>query len=91
MGILSFNEKSWGQIIVLHQLSFFTPEAERMLRETMAKRKQHGLQASAVVINQGEGRSLMMEQLSRCYRALDIKLAFFDSIDEGRTWLKSTI
>jgi hypothetical protein len=47
--IQALSHAAWGQIIVLQDLSLFTPEAEQALERSVEFRKQNGLVASAVV------------------------------------------
>lgn len=79
--------KSWSQIIVLHQLSLFTPEAEKVLIDTLVDRKRRGLIKSAVVLINSEGKSLITHQMSHIYQTADIEHGFFNTVEQANDWL----
>ena len=77
----------WNQIITLHQLSLFTPEAEEILTNTLINRRSRGLMASAVVLIDVEGESLIKAQMTRCYNRASIKHNFTSSVYDANKWL----
>lgn len=77
----------WSQIIVLHKLSLFTPEAAEVLINTLRNRKTRGLIKSAVVLINCEGKSLIVQQMSNIYQTADVDYSFFDSITEAQSWI----
>jgi hypothetical protein len=85
--IQTLEVSEWNQIITLHQLSLFTPEAEQMLTNTLINRKSRGLMASAIVLMDAEGESLIKTQMSRCYSCAEVKHNFTTSIDNAKKWL----
>jgi hypothetical protein len=85
--ITTISSKQWSQIIVLHAMSLFTPEAERQLCVTLIERKKQGLIKSAVVYGDTDCKSMIQTQLSRCYANVGIDHGFFETIDEAKTWL----
>ena len=80
----------WQQIIVLHQQSLFTPEAESLLSKTVKNRKTRGLKASAVVLLNVEGGALIQQQLSRVYKGANLPHAFFSNQEAAKSWLSSS-
>jgi len=87
--IQRLNGRKWKQIIIMNDMSIFTPEAERELRETLKLRKNHGLIFSAVVCGSKLYNGLIRGQLSRCYLSLDIAHKFFNDLEEAKQWLKN--
>jgi hypothetical protein len=87
--IQSLEHSPWQQLIVLHKLSLMTPEAETVFVDTLKDRKQRGLLRSAVVVDEGEGRSLVISQFGNAYQKADIEAHFFNSIGEANEWLES--
>lgn len=85
--IEQLEQTQWYQIIVLHQLSLFTPEAEVLLTQTLINRKQRGLTKSAVVLIDIEGKSLVTQQLGKIYQKIGIEHGFFESINQAQSWL----
>lgn len=77
----------WNQVIILHQLSLFTPEAEQVLTNTVINRRSRGLIACAIVLINVEGESLIKTQMSRCYDRARVKQNFTTSIQEANKWL----
>jgi len=77
----------WNQVITLHQLSLFTPEAEQILTNTVINRKSRGLKACAIVLMNVEGESLIKNQMSRCYDHARVKHKFTTSIHDANKWL----
>lgn len=88
--IKQLEASNWDQIIVLHKLSLFTPEAAEVLINTLKNRKTRGLIKSAVVLNNCEGKSLITQQMSNIYQTADVDYCFFDSVAEAKTWISST-
>lgn len=78
----------WHQIITLHDTSIFTPDAEKALTRTLIDRKARGLLASAVVMQSGDYKTIVQDQMSRSYRAADVHYQFFSSIVEAHVWVK---
>jgi hypothetical protein len=85
--IRTLESMPWSQLIVLHNLSLFTPDAETVLIETLINRKKRGLTKSAVVLVEIEGKSLVIQQMSHAYSEAGVDFAFFDSIDAAKAWL----
>jgi hypothetical protein len=77
----------WNQIITLHKLSLFTPEAEQALTRALINRRARGLIASAVVLINIEGESLIKTQMSHCYDKAGVKYKFMSSINDAKKWL----
>lgn len=78
---------TWNQVITLHQLSLFTPEAEQLLTNTVINRRSRGLIACAIVLSNVEGESLIKAQMSRCYTRAGVKHVFISSIHDANKWL----
>lgn len=87
----TLTSKHWGQIIRLHGMSMFTPDAENKLVETVKSRKQHGLKASAILIEDVEAKSLIIQQMSRVYEHCGVNFKFFEGLDDGLTWINQTV
>lgn len=85
--IQTLESMPWSQMIVLHSMSLFTPDAEKVLIETLIERKARGLIKSAVVLVEIEGRSLVVQQMSHAYSEAGVDFAFFDSVDAAKAWL----
>lgn len=79
---------NWSQIIVMHHLSLFTPEAEHALINSLIDRKLKGLSFSAVVLVNAEGQSLIEQQMARIYQCAGITFKFFDSVETAKLWIK---
>ncbi|WP_223303664.1 hypothetical protein [Colwellia psychrerythraea] len=77
----------WNQVITLHQLSLFTPEAEKVLTNTLINRKSRGLIACVIVLIDVEGESLIKMQMSRCYERAQVKHTYRSSMSEAKKWL----
>ncbi len=83
MDILS--DSPWGQVIIMHDLSLFTPDGEKLLMDSLKTRKEKGLVASAVVCD--SEYVIVKEQIARIYRTMDVRHAFFNSKDEALVWI----
>ena len=79
----------WNQIVTLHQLSVFTPEAEQALIQTLINRKARGLVACAVILLDIEVETLIKTQISNCYNKAGVKHQFTSSIDDAKKWLET--
>jgi hypothetical protein len=84
--ISNLEASNWHQIITLHQLSLFTPEAEIKLTQTLKSRRSRGLVACAVVLKNIEGESLIRAQLSRCYGCAGVEYVFTSSVHDAKKW-----
>jgi len=85
--IQNLETSKWNQVITLHQLSLFTPEAEQVLTSTLINRSSRGLIACAIVLNDVEGESLIKAQMGRCYDRAGVKYNFITSIHDANKWL----
>ncbi|WP_157470762.1 hypothetical protein [Colwellia sp. PAMC 20917] len=85
--IQNLEVSKWNQIIILHKLSLFTPEAEQALIQTLNNRRARGLIACAIIFVDVEGESLIKAQMSHCYNKTDVKHQFMSSIDDAKKWL----
>ncbi|MCJ8297319.1 MAG: hypothetical protein MJK13_00070 [Pseudomonadales bacterium] len=74
----------WNQIITLHQLSLLSPEAEKLLAATLINRRTRGLIAVYLILENVYFKSLVKEQMSRCYTKAGIEHHFFDSAFEAK-------
>lgn len=77
----------WNQIVTLHQISIFTPEAEEALTESLIERRSRGLIACCVVIADVDCKSVVKEQMSRCYRKAGVKHQYVNSIAKAKEWI----
>jgi hypothetical protein len=84
--ISHLEDSTWNQVITLHQLSLFTPEAENLLIKTLLNRKSRRLVACGVIVEGTECKTLLKEQLSRCYSNAGVQHQFFRTIDEAKIW-----
>jgi len=85
--ILQLEGSQWSQVITLHRTSLFTPEAEKILTDTLIKRKSRGLQAGYLILEDVDFKSLVKEQLSRCYIKAGVEHQFFDSTSTAVKWI----
>lgn len=76
----------WDQIVILHNNSLFTPDAEQKLIQTLINRRERGLRASAVILKDADYSFVLKEQMSRCYKLAGIQYDFFAGADEARIW-----
>lgn len=79
----------WGQVIIMHDLSLFTPDGEKLLMESIKARKEKGLIASAVVFD--SEYVVVKEQIARIYRFMEVKHAFFESKEDAVEWIASEL
>lgn len=87
--IKNLEASSWNQIIILHENSLFTPDAEQKLTQTLINRKSRGLTASVVVLDGIEGESILKMQMSRCYKYAGVDYEFTTSVYDAKKWIKS--
>jgi len=87
--ILGLNGRKWQQIIIMNDMSIFTPEAENELCKTIELRKKHGLVSLAVVYGDKLCNVLINEQLSRCYLDSKMPHKFFDNLEKAKQWVTS--
>lgn len=85
--VISLAGADWTQIVVLHGLSLLTPEAESKLDESLLDRKNNGLTRAAIVCDSDEGKTLIFQQLSRCYKKVGIQHNCFTNLTEAKHWL----
>lgn len=85
--ILELEREPWNQVVTLHEMSLFTPKAEEMLTNTLINRRTRGLVACAVIIEEDNGRDLMVEQMGRCYRNSGVMHEYFNSLDDALNWI----
>lgn len=76
----------WHQIIILRQLSLFTPEAADELTKSLKYRKQLQLDRCAVVIK-SEIKNIVKDQMSRCYNKAMVTHEYFDRIEDAQEWV----
>jgi len=81
----------WHQIVTFHQMSIFTPEAEEALTQSLINRRSRGLVACGVVIADVECKSLVQEQMSRCYNKAEVEHQYFSSITNAKEWANQLV
>ena len=82
----------WGQIVILEKESLFTPDAERLLVQSLKYRKLMGLRTSAVVLHENvTARSLIVQQMSKAYAKDGIEFSFFDNLAEATKWTAASV
>ena len=82
--IQQLEDSHWNQIITLHKISLFTPEAEYILTQTLIKRRSKGLLAGYLILEDVDFKSLIKGQLSRCYSKVGVEYHFLDSTSEAK-------
>lgn len=87
----SFNGEPWQQIIVIRDEGLFTPEAEKILIETMSWRKSKGMYFSAVVIGEAVAQAITRQQITRCYEQVGIPHEYFDTVESAREHLNKRV
>ena len=85
--ISALQGSSWNQIITLHDMSLFTPEAEQALTSSLIERHNKGLKSYGVVIGDVNCKVLVSAQMSRCYQKANVKHKYFSSLEEAKGWL----
>ena len=79
---------SWYQIVVLHDMSIFTPDALENLTKVNHWRMSLGLKASAVVTgSMVVGKKLAEQQLRTLYSEQGLDHGFFDSLEAAKAWI----
>ena len=76
----------WGQIVIMHKDSLFTPQAESGMSRAIIARKARGLLVSAVIIPDPEARMNIEAQVSKIYDSAGISYAFFDDFSGAEQW-----
>lgn len=89
--IQALEHASWCQIITLHDMSVFTPEAESALTNTLINRKSRGLIASAVIISDVDYQDLVCSQMSRCYHTARVEHEYFTSLSQAKEWVNERL
>lgn len=80
---------NWGQIVILHDLSVFTPEAEQALIASVASRAQRGLTASAIIAD--TKYFAVKRQITKIYESACIPHHFFNNVVDATVWLGQVI
>lgn len=75
----------WGQIIVLHDLSLLTPDAEKSLMVSLRSRKLRGLVVCAVVCD--SPYFSVKSQFGRIYQDVGMAHGFLPSIEAAKQWV----
>lgn len=83
--IRELEDRCWGQVVTLRELSLFTPDAEQSLINSLGLRKARGLKFSAVVCD--SPYSLVRMQISRIYDGAGILHKFFESESSALSWI----
>jgi len=76
----------WGQIVIMHQDSLFTPQAEFGMSDAIIARKARGLFVSAVIITDSQVRMNIETQVSNIYDRAGIRYAFFNEFSVAEQW-----
>jgi hypothetical protein len=85
--IRSLEHSDWSQIVVLHELSLYTPQAEQALIKSAIDRRKRGLVDIAFVLKDTKSTFLIQIQLSRCYSEGGVNHQFFDTQAQAKEWL----
>ncbi|WP_440876588.1 hypothetical protein [Thalassotalea sp. PLHSN55] len=88
--ISELTHKNWQQLIIMKEMSLFTPEAEQALCHTLDYRINNGLSVSAIVV-ESIYHSFIKQQLSRCYAKYSINHAFFTEVNEAKIWIEQQL
>lgn len=83
--------KVWGQIIVLHEMSLFTPEAEKEFRKTLTYRKEKGLRVVCLITKECNSSEIVKWQFSQLYAEFDISYSFVDSYEVAKSFILSEL
>ncbi|MBN2619245.1 MAG: hypothetical protein JXR64_13115 [Spirochaetales bacterium] len=89
--IESITSPVWGQIIILHSMSMFTPEAELEFRKTMEYRKNKGLRVIGLVTTDCESSMLVQWQFSKVYSDFGIIHNFVNSYEDAKLFVSSEL
>lgn len=89
--IESIKSKKWAQIVVLHEISLLTPDAEKVFRKRLEYRKKMGLCVICLITNSCLASSLVQKQFSSMYSDFDIKHSFKDSYEEAKDFVISQL
>jgi len=81
----------WGQVIVIHQDSLWTPDAERRMCQTVSVRKSRGLRVSAVVLENPNSKVILKNQISRVYDFAEVEHGFFEDTFSAELWALAKI
>ncbi len=85
--LLAQSNQPWSQIVILHEESLFTPEAEQKLIDSNRWRKTKGLSYCALVLVNPVGSKLITSQMTHIYRDAGIQMRIFDQIMTAKEWL----
>jgi len=89
--INSIAHKKWAQIIVLHSLSMFTPEAEQEFLKTLEYRKSKGLQVVCLITKDCEASRLVEWQFAHMYSQFDISFSFVENYQEAEEFIQTIL
>ncbi|EPJ49569.1 MAG: hypothetical protein OFPI_24350 [Osedax symbiont Rs2] len=78
--------ETWGQIVIMHQDSLFTPQAEIEMSNAIIARRERGLLVSAVIISNSQVHMNIVAQVSNIYERAGISYAFFDDTGGAEQW-----
>lgn len=79
----------WGQVVILHDESLFTPDAERDLIESLEYRKHRGLVACALVCD--SDYLLVRRQAEKIYQTAGVNYDFFVCRQDANQWIERQI
>lgn len=78
----------WAQFSCLFGESLMPPSAFKLFAKQTKIRKERGLSALAIVIQDSDIKSTIKHQLTEAYTQADIEHAFFDDSSLALDWLK---
>ena len=87
--IANLEHSSWYQLLTLHEMCLFTPDAEKALMDTIIDRHARGMVACAVNIRKDSCTNMVMEQISRCYMKVGVEHQYFTDKADAKAWLTS--
>lgn len=84
-------KKSWGVLAILHGDPIHTPEASQILTSIVKDDRAKGRIASAIVFKECSTPVFGEQHISEIYSKAGEKFKFFESISEGKQWLRERL
>lgn len=85
--IESITHDKWAQIIILHSMSMFTPQAEEEFLKTLKYRKSKGLQVVCLITKDCESSNLVKWQFEHMYSKFGISFSFVESYKDAELFI----
>ncbi|WP_088330554.1 hypothetical protein [Lacimicrobium sp. SS2-24] len=79
----------WGNLVIFYNEPLLTPDAKEMMYESIARSRESGMVAAAVVLSEVNSPAIVRQFWDSIYQHVGMPHEFFASQEQAKDWLKT--